>query len=134
MVKKQVAGKPSEAELQILGVLWDHGPLSVKDVMAQMPDGRERAYTTVLSLLQGMEKKRLVTHEAVGRSHVFQAAVERGKVTGGVLERLVQYAFGGRASAAVQQLLEGKKVSAEEVDAIKGLLKEYEKQREEGKK
>ncbi len=56
MAKKQEAGKPSEAELQILGVLWDHGPLSVKDVMAQMPDGRERAYTTVLSLLQGMEK------------------------------------------------------------------------------
>ncbi len=133
VAKKPEVGKPSEAELQILGVLWDHGPQTVKDVMQHMPDGRERAYTTVLSLLQGMEKKRLVKHKAVGRVHHFAAAVERESVVSGVLDRLVSHVFGGRASAAMQQLLEGGQVSADEVKAIRDVLGEYERQQREAK-
>ena len=53
--------KPSQVEMQILSILWEKGPLPVKDINALMPDKKKRAYTTVLTVLQLMEKKGLVT-------------------------------------------------------------------------
>ncbi len=59
--------RPSDAEVQILSVLWERGPLTVRELREAMPDGKGRAYTTVLSLVQIMEKKGLVGHTAQGR-------------------------------------------------------------------
>ncbi len=59
--------KPSDVELQILGVLWEAGPLAVRDVLERMPDGKSRAYTSILSCLQVMEKKGLLSR-LLGRS------------------------------------------------------------------
>ena len=58
--------RPSGVELQVLAVLWDKGPSSVRAVLEAMPDGKDRAYTTVLSVMQVLEKKGLVGHTAAG--------------------------------------------------------------------
>ena len=63
--------KPSDLELQVLSVLWDHGPRTVREILERIPDGKERAYTTVLTILQGMSRKGLVTHTQEGAAHVY---------------------------------------------------------------
>ena len=68
--------RPSELELQVLAVLWREGALTAREVSACMPDGKARAYTTVLSVLQVMEKKGLVKHRPDGRAAAHQELVD----------------------------------------------------------
>jgi len=65
----------AEREAELMQVLWDHGPSTVAEVQAQLKD--ELAYTTVLTMLQKLEKKGYVRHEEVGREHGFEAAIDR---------------------------------------------------------
>ena len=60
--------QPSNLEMQILSVLWENGPCTVRDILDKIPDGKKRAYTTVLTMMQIMEKKKLVTHKSVGNT------------------------------------------------------------------
>jgi BlaI family penicillinase repressor len=99
------AVRPSDLELQVLTVLWDRGPSSVREVLEEMPDGKQRAYTTVLSVMQVMEKKGLVGHRREGQSYVYQAEVTRQQVLSPLMGDLLRNVFGGKASAALQFLL-----------------------------
>lgn len=114
--------KPSELELQVLGVLWREGPLTAREVGARMADGKPRAYTTVLSVLQVMEKKGLVGHEPEGRANRYFPKVRMPQVLGPMLRQLVQNVFGGSAAGAVQHLLDETEVSAEELEKIRALI------------
>ena len=118
MARKQ----PSDLELQVLGVLWRGGPLPVRGVMEAMPDGKKRAYTTLLSVLQVMEKKGLVSHSVDGRTHVFKPCVTERQVLRPLFSRLVDHVFGGEPVAAVQGLLENAEVSDEELAEIRRLI------------
>jgi len=125
------AQKPSELETQVLSVLWERGPSTVRDVRGAMPDGKKRAYTTVLSVLQVMERKGLVKHRARGRAHVYEPAVTRSQVLHPMLRGLVENVFGGSASAAVQHLLQGSDVSEADMLEIRALLDRMERDTEE---
>lgn len=116
--------KPSSLELQILGVLWKKGKATAREVLETMPDHKPRAYTTVLSVLQGMEKKRLVKRETSGVTHIWQAGVSREATATPVLRELVQNAFGGNAAMALQQLLGSDGLSSAEIDELRNLLDE----------
>jgi len=118
--------RPSELELQVLSVLWRDGALTAREVGENMPDGKNRAYTTVLSVLQVMEKKGLVTHSAEGRTHRYAAKVTKRQVLGPMLRQLVSNVFGGSATTAVQHLLAENKVSAEELREIQDLIAQHE--------
>ncbi len=118
--------KPSELELQVLSVLWERGPLTARETLAAMPDGKERAYTTVLSVLQGMEKKGLVRHTRRGTAHVYHPEVTRQQALGPILRRLVSHVFGGSPAAAMQQLLSETNVDDEELRRIRALIDQYE--------
>src|SRR5690348_4674602 len=72
--------KPSELEQQVLAVLWDRGPSTVRDVLGSLPDGKPRAYTTLLTVLQTLEKKGLVRHTREGLAHVYHPRVSRDDV------------------------------------------------------
>jgi BlaI family transcriptional regulator, penicillinase repressor len=125
--------KPSDLELQVLSVLWRRGPSTARQVLEALPDGKARAYTTALTVLQVMEKKGLLTHtrDAGGSTaHVYKPAVTKRQVLRPLLRGLVDRVFGGSTSAAVQQLLEESDVSADEVAQIRAMLRE--KQRERG--
>ena len=92
-----------------------------------MPDGKERAYTSILSVMQVMEKKGLLTHTRKGNANVYSPAVQRGQTLDPVLKDMVDHVFGGKPSAMMQQLLENKKIDPEELSEIRRLLDEWDK-------
>jgi predicted transcriptional regulator len=118
--------RPSELELQVLSVLWERGPSTAREVQEVMPDGKPRAYTTILTVLQGLERKNLVKHTAQGRAHLYTANKPRRQVLGPMLRSMVGNVFGGSLASAMQQLLEDSKVSGEELAAIRRILDEHE--------
>jgi BlaI family transcriptional regulator, penicillinase repressor len=118
---------PSELELQVLSLLWERGPLTVRQVQELLPDGKKRAYTTVLTVLQVMERKRLVRHTREGLTHVFAVAVTRRRIVGPLMRKLLQNVFGGRASAAVQCLVRDGDVSEEELRAMRQVIEQATK-------
>lgn len=120
--------QPSNLELQVLSVLWDHGPLSARQVLERMPDGKDRAYTTILSTLQGLEKKKLVRHTSQGNTHIYHPKVEKSKVLRPMLRNMVDYIFGGRKSEAMLYLLRETEVSEDELSEIRNVIAEYEQQ------
>jgi predicted transcriptional regulator len=114
--------KPSELELQVLSVLWDNGPCTVRAVMELLPDGKERAYTSVLSVMQVMEKKGLLTHTSKGNSYIYKPCRSRRAVLAPYMKQLVSNVFGGSRVNMVQSLLGSGKLSDEEICELEKLL------------
>jgi predicted transcriptional regulator len=119
--------RPTEAELEILGILWERGPSTVRDVHAAMSRTKETGYTTVLKLLQIMTEKGLVRRNEEARAHVYEPAEPaestRRRLAGDLLDR----AFAGSAAELMMGALAAKPASAEELAAIRRLLDSYEK-------
>lgn len=115
-------GKPSELEMQVLSVLWAHGPSTVRQILERLPDGKRRAYTTVLTVMQGMSRKGLVTHTQEGAAHVYEPSVKRGEIVQPVMKTLLRNVFGGDPSQVVQALLDSTQVSEEEMKEIRKLI------------
>ena len=111
--------RPSELELQVLAVLWDKGPSSVRAVLEAMPDGKDRAYTTILSVMQGLEKKGLVGHTQQGQANVYHALKPRGQVLRPMMKDLLRNVFGGSPARAVQCLLDGAALGDDELAKIR---------------
>src|SRR4051812_20869942 len=122
IAKKSKLAAPSDLELQVMGVLWKRGPSTARQVMDAMPDGKQRAYTTVLTVMQVLEKKRLVRHTRQGMANVYSPAVSRKDVMRPILRGWITKIFGGSPSAAVQQLLNETDVDAGELAKIEEIL------------
>lgn len=116
------ARAPSELEMQVLSLLWERGPLSVRQVQEALPDGRKRAYTTVLSVLQVMEKKGLLKHSREGMAHLYRPAVQQREIMRPMFRNLLRNVFGGKPSLAVQCLIKDADVSADELQAIRQII------------
>lgn len=126
MAKKRT--KPTEAELDILAILWEQGPSSVRIVNDELNKTRRVGYTTTLKQLQIMHEKGMVTRENVGRTHIYMAAHEREETQKQLLDRLLVAAFGGSASKLVMQVLGNHNSSQKELDEIKALIKKIEEE------
>lgn len=123
--------KPTESELEILHVLWQHGPSTVRFVNEQLGrrrDGREVGYTTTLKIMQLMHDKGLLARDDANRTHVYRAAVRERETQGLLLERFVDSAFGGSALKLVLQALGNRRTSREELAQIRTLLTEIEQE------
>ena len=118
------AAKPSDLEMQILSVLWNRGVSTAREVLEAMPDGKQRAYTSILSVMQVMEKKGLLKHTNRGVAHVYSPAVSQSKIIQPFVRRLVNEVFGGRPSAMMQALLTETAVDDEELAQIYQLLQQ----------
>jgi BlaI family transcriptional regulator, penicillinase repressor len=114
--------RPSELELQILSILWDRGPLPVRAIRDALPDGKDRAYTTVLTLLQIMEKKGLVGHTPQGQSHLYHPLARRKQVLRPLMRDLLRNVFGGNPAEAVQCLLDSAQLDEAELAQIRQAL------------
>ena len=114
--------RPTDLEMQVLSVLWDRGDSTVREVMRELPDGKRRAYTTVLTILQVMEKKGLVGHTRKGLTYVYHPEVDRDQVVAPVMRTLLKNVFGGDPSAIVQSLLDCGDVDADQVKAIRRVI------------
>jgi len=120
--------------LEILKVLWECGPASVRVVYRQMlanqPEGKDLAYNTVQTLLRLMEDKGLVTHELIGRAFYYSASYSRDQSAARFLDRV----FDGAASELVLSLLQSERIGPEELERVQQMIADARKQRRtEGK-
>ena len=95
--------KPTEAELQLLSVLWERGPSTVREIHEVVAGSKETGYTTTLKILQKMTDKGLVVRDESKRSHVYRAAARPEKTQRQLVDELIEKAFGGAAEKLVVQ-------------------------------
>jgi len=120
---------PTEAELEILDVLWTRGPSTVREVHEQLSAGRPTGYTTTLKLLQIMAEKGLVRRDERPRAHIYQARIPREQTQSQAVRNLVDRVFGGSAARLVMQALSTKRASAAELAEIRRVLDKMEGRR-----
>jgi BlaI family transcriptional regulator, penicillinase repressor len=121
------SNQPSNLELQVLSVLWESGASTVRDVLAALPDGKARAYTTVLTVMQNMEKKGLLTRSRQGSAHVYAPAESQRQTLKPMMQTLLRNVFGGRVSTVMQHLLEETDVTDAELTEIRRLIDQRKK-------
>jgi predicted transcriptional regulator len=116
---------PTERELEALKVLWDRGEGTVRDVCDALNAGGEKlAYTTVLSLLQVMEQKGLVTHRSVGKAYIYLPAIERERTLRQLATGFLDRVFDGALDEYLVHALGKRKISTQEIDQLEQLLAE----------
>ena len=125
MVKRKI--KPTEAELEILQMLWSQGPRSVRELNDELNQSKPVGYTTTLKILQIMAEKGLVTRIKDGRNHIYTAAVEQKATQQQLLDKLLNGIFGGSAKKLVLQALGNHMASKEELEEIKQYIEQLEK-------
>jgi BlaI family transcriptional regulator, penicillinase repressor len=118
--------KPTTAELEILDVLWELGPSTVRDVHTVIDRRRPTAYTTVLKQMQIMHAKGLARRTEKGKAHVYRPAFSQQQTQKGLVADLLERAFRGSALKLVQHVLETKPATPQELAEIRRLIKEAE--------
>ena len=120
--------EPTRSELEILQVLWKHGPSTVRFVNDQLNEQkREVQYTSTLKLMQIMVEKGLLKRDDSQMKHVYSPAAEESQTKGFLLEKFVQNMYDGSASSLMMQLLGNKNTSRKELEAIKELIRKMDK-------
>ncbi len=94
-----------------------------------MPDGKDRAYTTVLTVLQNLEKKGLVTHKQQGQAHLYRATAKRQQVLRPLMKDMLANVFGGSPAQVLQCLLDSTRVDADELEEIRRVLADATKKK-----
>jgi len=122
MVKKRETPRPTEGELELLGILWESGPATVREIFEAVNRKREVVYTGVLKLLQIMTEKGLVERDERERAHVYRAAVSQDETEVRFLRELSERFFAGSATRLALRALEMEKASDAEMDAIRKLI------------
>ena len=116
---------PTGRELEILKVLWEHGPASVRAVFEHLEVDKTLAYNTVQTLLRIMEDKGLVKHHVLGRTFVYTPCFSRDDSASRFLERV----FDGAAEQLVQSLLRNERLSAPELERLQAMIAQARKKR-----
>ncbi len=122
---------PTPGELELLKILWDRGPCTVREVMEVLNETRPRAYTSVMSLLGVMTDKGLLTRRPKGRAFLYQARVAREKTLGQMVGDLLGRAFEGSAAALVARLLDQSSPTPQELQQIRQTIDLYHRQQGE---
>jgi BlaI family transcriptional regulator, penicillinase repressor len=119
--------KPTASELEILQVLWERGPCTVREVHEALSAKRPMGYTSVLKLMQIMTAKGTVRRNEEQRAHVYEAVQPAEKTKRQLAMDVLQRVFDGSTSALMMHALAGRKASKEEIDEMRRLLSEYER-------
>jgi len=119
--------KPTALELEILRVLWERGPSTVREVHEVLAEGKPIGYTTVLKIMQIMTQKGSVARNEDSKAHIYKARQPAENTKRQLVGDLLQRAFSGSASQLMMHALAGKKTSQEEIAEIRELLDEYER-------
>jgi BlaI family transcriptional regulator, penicillinase repressor len=129
---RPASDQPTPAELEVLKVFWERGPSTVRQVMETLNPRRERAYTSVMSLLNVMTEKGLLTRLPQGRAFIYEAAVAREQTLGQAVEDLLGRVFEGSASSLVAHLFDQSEISDEELVTIRRTIREYNRRQQSG--
>jgi predicted transcriptional regulator len=119
--------RPTDAELEILTVLWSRGPSTVRQVHEAITRRRPAQYSTVLKFMQIMAEKGLVRRDEKQRAHIYEAARPREWTQQQLAGDLLRRAFNGSAHSLMMGALASRKTSKEELAGLRRLLDEYEK-------
>ncbi len=125
-MKNNQLPKPTESELEILQLLWEFGPSTVRFVNDKLNSLKETGYTTTLKIMQIMFDKGLVDRERSGKTHIYQALAKEEDTQIELLDRFVDKVFKGSATKLMLQALGRKKSSPEELEQIRKLLDDME--------
>jgi BlaI family transcriptional regulator, penicillinase repressor len=118
--------RPTDAELEILTVLWSRGPSTVRDVHEVIARRKPTQYTTVLKMLQIMAEKGLVRRDERRRSHIYQPSRPPEWTQRQLAGDLIQRAFNGSAKNLILGVLSSRRASKQELAEIRRMLDEYE--------
>jgi BlaI family penicillinase repressor len=110
----------TDRELDIMAVLWEHGPSTVADVRDRLPV--DLAYTTVLTILRTLEEKGHVGHEPEGRAYRYHTRVERGEARVSALDRITRKLFAGSTETLLSHLVSDQDLTDEQLQRIRALL------------
>jgi len=119
--------RPTKSELAILRVLWERGPLSVREVHTTLNAVKPTGYTTVLKLMQIMTEKGLVERDDTVRPQLYKAKQKQTHTQKHLLRDFIDRAYGGSVKALVMHALSTRKPSAEDVEELEALLERFKK-------
>jgi BlaI family transcriptional regulator, penicillinase repressor len=122
MMKKREIPRPTEGELELLGILWERGPSTVRDIFEAVNTRREVVYTGVLKLLQIMAAKGLVLRDERERAHVYSAAVSQAETEVRFLRELSDRFFSGSTAQLAMRALELENTSQADLAQIRKLI------------
>ena len=112
-------------ELEIMNVLWDHGPATVSEVQPQLAG--DLAYTTVMTMLNVLLRKKKVKRVQEGRAFRYRPIVSRQRATGSAVEDLVERMFGGSAEALLMTLVETRNIDSKDLERLSQIVAEAER-------
>ena len=124
MAKKQI--RPTKLELSILNVLWQKGPATVREIHEIVDESKPTAVNTVLTMLQIMNEKDLVTRDDTVRPQIYRARYSQQQTQTHLVKDLIQRAFDGSIKEMVMRALSTRKPSAKTLKAMEKLLEEFE--------
>ena len=116
---------PTPAELEILQIIWVHGPCTVRDVMNLLGPKHSRAYTSIMSLMNVMTEKGMLSSNPKGRAFIYSAKISQDKTQSRMLNDVLNRVFGGSASLVVTHLLDQAKPDSEELNEIHKTITEF---------
>ena len=117
----------TETELELMTLLWKRGEGSVADVIADLPAGRELAYTSVSTILRILEQKEVLTTRKEGRGHVYIPAITKDEYESRTVHHMVERVFDGTPMALARQLLQTTQLSKDELTELKKMIAQLEK-------
>lgn len=118
--------QPTASELAILQLLWERGPLAVKDIHEALSAEKEVVYTTILKTMQVMMERGFLERESQGRKHIYSAAIAQEATQGKLLDTFVKRTFGGSKLQLVMKALGDSRTSKEELDELKAYIQDLE--------
>lgn len=117
---------PTDSELEVLAILWENGPSTVRFINDKLNESRQVGYTTTLKIMQIMHAKKLLVRQQDGKSHIYTPTIEENSIQNRLINKMVDSAFGGSASKLIMQTLGNHKSTKEELDEIRKLLDELD--------
>jgi len=119
--------RPTDSELEILNILWEKGPSTVREVHEILEKSKDAGYTTTLKLMQIMHEKGLLNRDTTNKTHVYTATISQEHTQGQLVKRMIDNVFNGSATQLVMQALGNHKANAKELEQIKEYLEQIEK-------
>lgn len=114
--------RPTEAELELLQILWEKQPATVREIHDALNEEKQSGYTTVLKLLQIMTTKGLVVRDEANRAHVYRAALSQDLMQSKILKDLSKRLFAGSAAQLALHALSMEPADESELAEIRALL------------
>ncbi|HAH36682.1 MAG TPA: BlaI/MecI/CopY family transcriptional regulator [Algoriphagus sp.] len=118
--------KPTEAELEILSILWKMGEASVRQVHEKLAETKDTGYTTTLKIMQIMHAKGMLSRNEQSRTHIYSPLTNQKETQKSLLKNLMSTAFGGSSKSLVIQALGEENPSQEELNEIRNFLDQLE--------